>query len=157
MASQDEIDVLTKIKESVAQLLETEGVEIVELSFAGRGKGRVLRFLVDKPEGITLKECGQLNLKLSEILDTVDIIDESYTLEVSSPGLDRPLRHKRDFERVIGKLVRLTIATPLEGRTSMVCEVNKVETDSVSFKKLDGAIIDVPLNNIISARLEIEF
>ena len=154
---QNEADISGKVKETVTQLLDNEGVELVELSFIGRGRGRVLRFLVDKPGGITLNECSRLNLRIGEILDSLNLIEDRYTLEVSSPGLDRPLRGERDFERTIGKLVRVNIAMPVDGKTSWVGEVKKVESGKLLLTRLDGGILELPLNQISSARLEIEF
>ena len=102
-ALQDTIDRLA------VPFLEQNGVELVELELSGSDRRRMLRFYVDRPGGITIGECARLSRGLEDLLDTHDPIKGSYVLEVSSPGLTRALKSDRDYERAIGKSVRLVL------------------------------------------------
>ncbi len=93
----------------VEPLLLEQQVEVVELTCRPAGGGLVLRFLIDKVGGVTLKDCARINQLLGEALDRSQVIEQSYTLEVSSPGLDRPLISVRDYERALGQDVRLQV------------------------------------------------
>ncbi|MBI5629531.1 MAG: ribosome maturation factor RimP [Elusimicrobia bacterium] len=105
-----------QIEQLIAPLLEQESVELVDLKFAKEGSGWVLRFFLDKEGGITMDDCAYLSERIGSLLDTSDIISHSYTLEVSSPGLDRVLKKERDFERFLGKTIRLRLKAPLKGQ-----------------------------------------
>src|SRR3990167_9523060 len=92
--------VVAHVRGLTEPLLAEQGVELVELMYRREGRGMVLRFLVHTPGGITLDRCAALNRALSDRLDAGGFLDEPYLLEVASPGLDRPLSTRRDFERV---------------------------------------------------------
>jgi ribosome maturation factor RimP len=108
-----EIDKVRAIAERVAA---SSGLETVEVELRGGGKARMLRIVIDKPTGVTHEDCANLSREVSTILDVEDVIPgASYTLEVSSPGLDRKLSRPADFERFIGSLVKLTTHQPVNG------------------------------------------
>ena len=93
----------------VVPLLEQRGVALVELAVSGGGRRQLVRVFVDRADGITIGECAAISREIADVLDTRDPIASAYVLEVSSPGLTRPLKTDRDFERVVGKTLRLVV------------------------------------------------
>lgn len=97
-----------RIERSVTEVIEREGLELVELAVLDRGHKTLVRVFADRPSGgISIDECTRLSRKLSDWFDLENVFERSYSLEVSSPGLDRPLVTRRDFERKVGRNVRL--------------------------------------------------
>jgi ribosome maturation factor RimP len=100
---------IEKVREIVERVARDLGLEVVEVEFRGGGKARTLRIFIDKPEGVTHDDCANVSNEVSTILDVEDVVPgASYTLEVSSPGLDRKLSRPADFERFTGSLVKLS-------------------------------------------------
>lgn len=93
----------------VVPLLQRRGVELVELALSGGGGRQLVRVFVDRTDGITVDECAAISREIADVFDTRDPIAGTYVLEVSSPGLTRPLKTDRDFERVVGKALRLVV------------------------------------------------
>ena len=94
-------DALTdRVKDIIAPILGDNQIELVGITYKKEGSRKVLRILADKAEGITLEECARMNETISEVLDKADFMEDNYILEVSSPGLDRPLKTKADFLRI---------------------------------------------------------
>lgn len=107
---------LDHVREIVERVARDLGLEVVEVEFRGGGKSRMLRIFIDKPEGITHADCEALSREASTILDVEDVVPGgSYTLEVSSPGLDRKLNGPKDYERFVGSLVKLQTREPIDG------------------------------------------
>ena len=146
------------VRDAVGDALASQDVELVDLSFRKEGFRMVLRLLVDKPGGITIDECTYLNQMIGEILDREDLIHDRYTLEVSSPGLDRPLVTKRDFERNIGRKVKITMDKALIDREKIeegkLCQV---DDENIVIVGREGTSKIIPLKGIKKAILEIEF
>ena len=108
-----EIDRVREITERVAA---SSGLEVVEVELRGGGKARMLRVVIDKPSGVTHEDCSNLSREIGTILDVEDVIPGgAYTLEVSSPGLDRKLLKPADYERFSGSRVKLTTRQPVNG------------------------------------------
>ena len=107
-----EIDRIRGIADRVAA---SSGVEVVEVELRGGGKARMLRIVIDKPAGVTHEDCANLSREVGTILDVEDAISGAYTLEVSSPGLDRKLIRPADYERFTGSRVKLTTQQPVNG------------------------------------------
>ncbi len=114
-------------------LVEEEGLEMVELQFSTAGAASVLRVFVDRRGGVTLGQCASISRKLGDFLDTEDLIPTRYTLEVSSPGLDRPLTTAADFKRKIGEKVRLVLTESTNGKTEMVGKIENVQDKDLFF------------------------
>jgi ribosome maturation factor RimP len=154
--SQEAISVIQKIKQTVCPYLETEGFEIFDLNLRREGRQMALKLLIDRPfGGISVDECTVLNERISKILDSEDIIKESYILEVSSPGIDRPLNTKKDFVRVRGRKVRFILKEPIRGKIEIIAEVVNVEDDLIRII-LDNDKIAVPLEKIAKAKQVVE-
>lgn len=140
------------IKQLMQPVLNNCNAELVDISLSGSKHKPILHILVDKEGGITLDECTDINRQLSDILDKDDIIKESFILEVSSPGLDRPLREKKDFEKVIGKEINLYIKEPIEGENFFQAMLNSAGEDFISLK-LKGSQLKIPYENIHNAKV----
>jgi len=146
-----------KFKEIARPLLEKKGIELVEILYRKEGNQMVLRLLVDRKGGITLDECAALNEELGIALDQDETMDTSYILEVSSPGVDRPLRSKGDFERAIGKRIEVALKEQLSGKLGYTGRLAEVKEDSIILKKNEIEAVNIPLSNINNARVEVEF
>jgi ribosome maturation factor RimP len=149
-------ETISKIKELIQPLLEAQGVELVELQYARPRRGRAtLRLFLDQPGGITLEILSRLSRVVSELLDVHDLIPGSYNLEVSSPGLTRPLKKPEDYRRYTGRLVRLTTRSPWEGRQVHRGILQALEDEVVCLLE-EGKAVRIPLQEIAKARLDLE-
>src|SRR5580704_14757042 len=106
---------IDRIREIADRVAASSGVEVVEVELRGGGKARMLRIVIDKPAGVTHEDCANLSREVGTILDVEDAISGAYTLEVSSPGLDRKLIRPADYERFTGSRVKLTTQQPVNG------------------------------------------
>lgn len=154
------IDAEQKI-ELIAKDIAVEcGVEIVDISFMGRGKHALLRIRIDKEGGVSLGDCETFSRRFEAYLDVAGYISGQYTMEVSSPGLDRPLKTQGDFKRNIGKLVRVIIKEKIDNQSFFVGRLMEVSDSalvlSIGKKKGVSENIDIPFENISRARLEVE-
>src|SRR6516162_4888705 len=108
--------VVSKIEEIAERVARSEGIEIVEVELKGGGRNQLLRISIDKPEGISHNDCELISQQVGTILDVEDVLPGHYTLEVSSPGVERKLLKPKDFERFQGKKVRITLHEPVENQ-----------------------------------------
>ena len=107
------------IRQVAEPILAAASAEVVELSCHRHSGQLVVRFLVDKVGGVTIQDCARLNQRIGEALDAANCLGDSYTLEVSSPGLDRPLVSRRDFERALGEPIECELHTAVRGSTRL--------------------------------------
>ena len=150
-------EIINRINELLQPVLWAEGVEVVETVLYRPRRGRsVLRLFLDHPRGgITLEEISRISRVVSELLDVHDLIPESYTLEVSSPGLTRELKKPEDYRRYAGRLVRITTRSPVAGRQVHQGVLQGLEEGMVSL--LAGSdTTSIPLTDIARARLELD-
>jgi len=146
-----------KLTDLVRGVVESLGYELVGVELFNRSKsGQLLRVYIDQEKGITLDNCSHVSHQLSGVLDVEDPIHGHYDLEVSSPGLDRPLFTKEHFERFRGHKARLKMRSKIEGRRKFVGELSGVEGDSVLIRD-DDVVYRLPLYEIDTARLVPEF
>ena len=150
------MDTIERVKALIAPYLSENDIELVDVIYRREAGGMVLRFLVDKPYGINLKECEDLNIYLSGLLDKEDLIDNHFTLEVSSPGLDRTLKADKDFERVIGKPLNVSTFEPIDGHREHEGTLIGVEKENIVVES-SGVSVVIPRNKIAKAVLKIEF
>ncbi|MGD9015237.1 MAG: ribosome maturation factor RimP [Candidatus Omnitrophota bacterium] len=152
----DKYTLQEKLREVISDYLKGEDVILVDLHLLGRRKKSILRILVDQPEGgITMDRCAHLNSAISQLLDRDNLIQFSYTLEVSSPGLDRPLVTYEDFSRCLNRKVRIFLSQCLTDKyeiSGLVISVTEagIELDS------DGQIQNIPFQQIKKAKQIIE-
>ncbi len=129
---------LSAIRDLAEPLVTEQGMELVELRCAPTGGQLTLRFLVDAVGGVTLQRCAQLNQRLSDALETANVIENRYLVEVSSPGLDRPLVTTRDFERAIGEELQLQVGAPDGRALSLHGMLLAVQPEAIVLKTDDG-------------------
>jgi len=146
-----------KIKEVIQPLLQEEVVELVEIVYRREGNRQVLRLLVDKEDGIVLSDCVRLNERISDVLDESSLITESYVLEVDSPGIDRPFKTKRDYERAKGHMVRVTLNEAILDKKEYIGRLEDILEDYIKVDLGKKGVIDVLFTKITRARQEIEF
>lgn len=149
--------ILDRVRELTQPLLASRQMELVELTCRPQGGGWVLRFLVDTVAGVRVGDLSSLNRSIGAILEEHDVVPERYTLEVSSPGLDRPLKSGRDFERVIGRRVKVLTSAPVNDRQEHHGSVLGAGDEVVSLKTDSGEKVLIPLAQIIHAVQEVEF
>lgn len=140
-----------RIRQSVASFIADLGYELVDLKLFRASRVLTLKFLIDRPRGgITIAECAILNEDIGGLLDKEDILQESFAIEVSSPGLDRPLLTQKDFLRAEGKQVRIFLKEPVNNMTEIEAVARKVQGDFL-FLDLPDRIEKIPLNKIKKA------
>lgn len=128
------------------------GYELVDVELAGQGRNALLRIYIDQPDGVTVEDCAAVSRQVSAVLDVEDPIPGHYTLEVSSPGLDRPLRREEDFSRFKGALIHVRMLTPIMGRRNFTGRLLGYERESVVLEA-DTERYELALANIEKARL----
>lgn len=156
------IDVATRVSELAGPMLAVQGLELVELEYRREGRDMILRLFVDKDGGITLDDCAEVSRELSELLDVHDIIPDHYTLEVSSPGLNRPLKRPEDYERYRGRLIKVRTFELLPDddgnrRKTFLGELLGLEGGVVALRLTEGQTAHIPLEKVAKANLEFEF
>jgi ribosome maturation factor RimP len=145
-----------KLLELLAPELEALGYELVELDPPAPGGAGTLRIYIDNENGIGLDDCERVSHRVSGLLDVEDPIPGHYVLEVSSPGLDRPLRTAAHYGRQAGRLVKIVLAAGRPGRRRYKGRIVGV-VDAVLEIEVDGERVSLPLSEIESARLVPEF
>jgi ribosome maturation factor RimP len=155
MAQTEADRVLGAVTAGAGDVLEPQGFELVDVEYRREGGQWVLRLFVDRPGGITLDDCSKVSRQIGDWLEVADIISHAYALEVSSPGIDRPLKKESDFERYQGRGVNVKTFGPVEGRkrfrgTLLGLREGKVEVE------VDGQVYAIPREAISRANLDIE-
>jgi ribosome maturation factor RimP len=148
-------DILRRIEEIIAPTVAGMGFELVRVSMS-RGGG-TLQIMVEPADGrpMDVEDCATVSRALSAVLDVEDPIQSAYTLEVSSPGIDRPLTREKDYLRWVGHLARLETAVPIEGRRRFKGTLLGVAGGVVRLKLEDGIETDMPLSAVTRAKLEL--
>ena len=149
--------IIGRIRDVVVPILDSMGLELVDLELSGRGNGSHLRIFIDKAGGITVEDCELASRYIGHALDAADPLPGSYMLEVSSPGLDRPLRRIEDYQRSLGKLVRLKLGHPLNGAWVVIGRLQGLQENQLELKLDDGDPVRIALTDIAQARLEVEW
>jgi len=155
-------DVCGHVSGIALPILESLGMELVDIEFARAGRDSVLRLFIDKEGGVNLDDCANVSRELSAILDVEDVIPGNYSLEVSSPGLDRPLKKAVDYERFVGRLVKVCTYEALPDdagnkRKTFIGQLLGLVDGNVAMKLSEGQSASIPLEKIAKANLEFEF
>jgi len=149
---------LEKVRGVAERVTSGRGFELTDVELKREPGGYRLRLYVDKDGGIGLDDLQSVSEEVSAILDAEDPVPSSYTLEVSSPGLDRPLKTERDYLRFVGRLARISSYELVEGRRQWTGRLLALEEGVVSVGiEREGAVARIPLAKIAHARLEVEF
>jgi len=156
------VDVVDQVREAALPILDSLGIELVELEFRKEGPGMVLRLFIDKPGGILLDDCSAVSRELSELLDVEEIVPCHYTLEVSSPGLNRPLTKPADYDRSAGKLVKVRTYEMVADdagnrRKTFLGQLEGLKDGIIHIRLKEGQSAAIPLDKVAKANLEFEF
>ena len=147
--------VIKRVREFADSLLPAMGLELFDVQFRREGHGWVLRLVVDRKEGVTLDDCSRVSRETSDFLDVEDIIDYPYHLEVSSPGLERPLRTLEECRRHLGKKARIKLKEEVDSRRVIIGELQDVDNDEISVLSEEGDTHRLNWENVQKARLTI--
>lgn len=168
-------DQFERLREAAGRVAASHGLDIFDVQFRRESNGMVLRVMIDRradaagleqpavpgtPDGITVEDCSHVSHDLSALLDvegdTMGIPDDEYTLEVSSPGLDRPLRHEGDYRRFVGRLAKIVTREPIEKQSAFAGRITGVDAGAVLLEE-GRRTHRVPLALVKRAHLEVEF
>ncbi|MFH1413295.1 MAG: ribosome maturation factor RimP [Candidatus Omnitrophota bacterium] len=146
------VELINELRIIIKDYLEGEGKELVDFIYRYEGRNLFLRILADSPEGgISLDECTYLNESIGRILDEKGVLGQQYILEVSSPGLDRPLVNRGDFLRCLNKKAKFFLRELINGKIEWDGIISKVEGDSV-YVDINGNLSEIPLSKINKAK-----
>ena len=149
-----------EIKERVSTLvgpvLSDQGMELVDLEYRREGRGWVLRLYIDKEGGITLDDCARISQEIGTTLDIEDFLATPYSLEVSSPGLNRSLKNEKDFIKYRDRLIKVKTFDPIDNRRNFKGKLRGASEGRIEME-IDGGIITIPLANVAKANLELDF
>jgi ribosome maturation factor RimP len=154
---------MEKIRAVAERVAESYGVELVEVEFRGGGKSRMLRLYIDKPQGVTHEDCASVSREVGTILDIEDAVPGGpYTLEVSSPGLDRKLLKPADYQRFAGRVIQVETRVPVGGARHYRGRLESLPDGRIALelegsKKAPGARVEIELANVEKAKLIPEF
>lgn len=141
-----------KITEMLRPAVEEVGKELLGVEFISAGNNSVLRLFIDHENGINVDDCAEVSRQVSAILDVEDPISSEYNLEVSSPGLDRPLFELAHFKEVIGETINVKISMPLNGRRKFKGVLETIENDTL-IVSVDGQDYELVISNVDKANL----
>ncbi len=145
-----------KTEAILTPIVESRGFELVDVEYVKEAGTGYLRWYSDTPAGITVTACEDVSGAFSDILDEQDFIEDSYIMEISSPGLDRPLKKEKDFKRSLGKLVEIRTYRPIEKQKEFCGILNAYDSNSVTIDE-DGTERTFDKKDIALIRLAIEF
>jgi ribosome maturation factor RimP len=150
--------VAAKIEEIAKRVAESEGMELVEVEVKGGGANRFVRISIDKPEGVTHADCELVSHQVGTILDVEDVVSGAhYTLEVSSPGVERKLLKPQDYERFRGKKAKIALRDPVEGRRNWDGTLAGLENGVIALETAPGKTMHFPLTGVQKANLKFEW
>ena len=155
---------LEQIRVVAERVAASRGLEIWDVQSRREAAGHVVRVFIDRPgpaatpeESVGIEDCEQVNREMSTILDVEDPLPFAYTLEVSSPGLDRPLRDAGDYRRFAGRLAKVVVREAVDNQKAFEGRLRGVEHDAVLLESANGRLHRLPLQLIVRGRLEVEF
>src|SRR6266849_6503300 len=148
-------DVTESVRAMADRVAGSLGLEVFDVAFRREGRGMVLRVQIDRPgagatadESVSVEDCARVSRDLSALLDVEDVVPTAYTLEVSSPGLDRPLRHADDYRRFAGRRAKVVMREPVDGQTYFKGRLGGVDDNAVLIDADDGRRHRVPIGVI---------
>ncbi len=155
---------LEHIRSIAERVAAARGLEVWDVQSRRETAGHVVRVFIDRPgpaataeESVSIEDCEQVNREMSTILDVEDPLPFAYTLEVSSPGLDRPLRSEADYRRFAGRLAKVVVREPVDRQKAFEGRLRGLEDGQVMLEAPNGRLHRLPLRLIVRARLEVEF
>ncbi len=155
IVSDQAVNIIERVEGFISPLLADMGIELVEIQFRREGHGWVLRLFIDRQGGVTLENCTAVSREVSRYLEVEDPIEQAYHLEVSSPGLERPLKKKDDYIRFSGRRARVKMQEKIDDQRVFIGTLKGVEEDDVVLS-IEGQLHYFPLAGISRARLILE-
>ena len=159
-----EASVVEQVRVVASRVAESYGLEIFDVQFRREAPGMILRVQIDRPgpaaraeDSVSVEDCARVSRDMSAILDVEDMVPTAYTLEVSSPGLDRPLRRPDDYSRFAGRRAKIVMRERVDGQGFFKGRLGGVDGAEVLIEADDGRMHRVPLSLITRANLEVEF
>jgi ribosome maturation factor RimP len=146
-----------RIRQLIDATVQSHGYELVDAEFKGSGKNSILRIFIDKPAGISHRDCELVSAQVGTVLDVEDLIPFTYTLEVSSPGLDRKLVKESDYTRFEGKLARIQTRIPLNQQKVFHGRLQGLHDGKIRLELPKGNLMEIPLDVVQEARLEFDW
>jgi ribosome maturation factor RimP len=144
-----------EVRQVIEPILESQGFELVDLEYQRESQGWVLRIYLDREGGVSLEDCAGVSHEVGAVLEVKDLIPSAYILEVSSPGLTRPLKKPEDFNKFRNQLVKIKLYEPLDGRKNFKGTLMGLEGDRVRVE-VEQQVYELPLQRIAKANLEID-
>ena len=148
--------VIKQVEAVALPVLEELGLELVEVQYRREQSGWVLRLIIDRQDGVSLDDCAAASREIGQILDIEDFIDQAYNLEVSSPGLDRPLKSMADFQRFVGRKAKIKTVAPIAGEHVFIGKIQQTDGETIVLD-LGRKEVSIPFSEVDKARLEVEF
>ena len=160
----DTLEPLAQIRAVAERVAASRGLDVWDIQSRREAIGHVVRVFIDRPgpaatpeESVSIEDCAQVNREMSTILDVEDPLPFAYTLEVSSPGLDRPLRDAGDYSRFAGRLAKVVVKEAVDNQKAFEGRLRGVDTGDVLLEASSGRMHRLPLRLIARGRLEVEF
>ncbi len=150
------MEITERVNSLISGYLQEKGIDLVDIIYRPEAPGMVLRLLVDTPGGVTLDRCEELNNHLGELLEKEDVIEEHYVIEVSSPGLDRPIKTDRDYERSMGKALGVTTYEPVDGAKTYEGALVGMDKENIVLEA-GGVSTVIPKRLVAAAKLIVKF
>ena len=148
-------EIVDRARAIAEPIVSDEGMELVDVEYRRESKGWVLRLYLDKDGGVTLDDCTRISQEVGRSLDVEDFIQIPYTLEVSSPGLTRPLKTEKDFMKYRNSLIKVKTLDPIQNRRQFKGRLLGVSANQIEMEA-EGGIFQIPLSNVVKANLEVE-
>jgi len=150
-----EQEIVDRVRAIADPIISDEAMELVDVEYRRESKGWVLRLYLDKDGGVTLDDCTRISQEVGRSLDVEDFIQIPYTLEVSSPGLTRPLKTEKDFMKYRNSLIKVKTLDPIQNRRQFKGRLLGVSANQIEMEA-EGGIFQIPLSNVVKANLEVE-
>ena len=150
-------DERNRLRQLVERVVESQGYELVDVELKGAGNSSVLRIFIDSPNGVSIKDCEFVSHQVGTVLDVEDLIPLSYTLEVSSPGLDRKLVKESDYTRFEGKLAKIQTRIPLQRQKVFRGRLRGFREGKIVLELSTGGLFEIPLEVVRESRREFDW
>ncbi|MFL6281889.1 MAG: ribosome maturation factor RimP [Pyrinomonadaceae bacterium] len=152
----EESSVEGRVREIAERAATERGLELVHVEVAGGARAPIVRVFIDKPGGVTHEDCSEVSRHMGTVLDVEDFISDAYTLEVSSPGLERGLYSLADYERFAGRLARVKTRGAIGGQRNFRGRIAGIEGEEILFDDRTSGSVRIPFAEIAKANLEID-
>jgi len=150
-----EMNVTEKVRVLVQPILDSLGLELFDLTYSQAGKG-LLRVFIDKEGGVNLDDCQAVSRELGILLDVKEIVPGSYRLEVSSPGINRPMRHEADYQKYAGSKIKVKLVRKIADRKTFVGINRGVSEGKVKLEISPEETVEIPLHEVARANLDVD-